>query len=159
MNQNQLIWQREAIIQHSELILSSYRHWTGKNLLEITGTPEEVARTLFEAPFPVFSHGMEEDPVYNYGNLKRMELWERNWKELTQTPSRYSAELKEQEQQKRYNLLDRTQNLGYVSGFEGVRFSSTGKRILISNGEVWNLIDKKGDRQGQAATFDRWKYL
>jgi len=83
MNENQLIWQREAVIQQSELILSSYRHWTGKNLLEITGTPEEIARTLFEAAFPVFSHGMEEDPVYNYGNLKGMELWERNWKELT----------------------------------------------------------------------------
>lgn len=158
-NENQLIWQQEFVIQQSELILSSYRHWTGKNLLEVTGTPKEIARALFEASFPVFSLGIEEDPVYNYANLKAMELWERDWEQLNQIPARYSAGSKEEQQEEREGLLDRGKKQGYVSGYQGVRFSSTGKRIFISNLELWNLIDKKGDRQGQAATFDRWEYL
>ena len=89
MNENQLPWQRKAVIEHSQLLLFSYRYWTGKNLLEVTGTPEEIARALFEASFVVLSHGMEEDPIFNYGNLKGMELLERDWEELTRMPSRY----------------------------------------------------------------------
>ncbi len=159
MNENQFPWQRKAVIEHSELILFSYRYWTGKNLLEINGTPEEIARALFEASFAVLSHGMEEDPVYNYGNLKVMKLWERDWELLTRTPSRYSAEPKEEQQQERYNLLHRTQQKGYLNNIECVRLSKSGQRILLSNLEVWDLVDRKGDRHGQAATFDRWKYL
>ncbi|OYV22270.1 MAG: hypothetical protein CG442_1368, partial [Methylococcaceae bacterium NSO1] len=48
---------------------------------------------------------------------------------------------------------------GYIDHYQGVRISSTGKRFLIKNAVVWNLIDKNQGIKGQAAWFDQWAYL
>jgi hypothetical protein len=40
-----------------------------------------------------------------------------------------------------------------------VRISSTGKRFLIKEAIVWNLVDDKGDYQGQAAAFSKYQDL
>ncbi len=75
MNENiSDFWKQETIIRHSQRLLLSYKYWTGKTLLEIDGTPEAMAQALWLAPFPVLSHGMESDPIFNYGNRKALEL-------------------------------------------------------------------------------------
>jgi hypothetical protein len=38
--------------------------------------PSDVAQFLFEAPFVVVSHGIEANPILNYGNKKALTLWE-----------------------------------------------------------------------------------
>jgi hypothetical protein len=43
-------WQEEVIIRHSQRILKSFQHWTERCLLEVTGSPIEIAQALFEAP-------------------------------------------------------------------------------------------------------------
>jgi hypothetical protein len=48
---------------------------------------------------------------------------------------------------------------GYVDDYRGVRISSSGKRFLIEEAIVWNLVDAAGNRVGQAATFSQWKPL
>jgi len=45
---------------------------------------------------------------------------------------------------------------GYYSGYRGIRISSTGKRFLVEDATVWNVVDGQGIRVGQAATFARW---
>lgn len=42
---------------------------------------------------------------------------------------------------------------GYIDDYKGVRVSSTGKRFMIKQCIVWEVIDADGVRRGQAATF------
>jgi hypothetical protein len=67
-------WQQQAIINHSQRLLHSFQHWTGRSLLDVNGSPVEIAQALFEAPFVLVSHGTEPDPIFNYGNRRALEL-------------------------------------------------------------------------------------
>ena len=86
------IWTNPDVMEWSQLLLNSFRHWTGHELLERVGDPDYQAHALFLSPFVVVSHGMEEDPLINYGNQVALELWEMTWEDLTRTPSRLTAE-------------------------------------------------------------------
>ena len=48
---------------------------------------------------------------------------------------------------------------GYIDDYVGVRISASGKRFLIEDAIVWNLIDGQGAYHGQAAVFKKWTYL
>jgi len=154
---NPLPWQQDAVIQHSQRLLHSFQHWTGRPLLATEGKPEAIAQALFEAPFVVVSHGTESDPVLNYGNQQALALWEMDWSQLTQTPSRYTAESVEREERAR--LLEQAQQQGYISNYQGIRISSTGRRFWVKDVIVWDVLDEQGDRCGQAATFSNWDWI
>ena len=141
----------------SQLLLDSFCHWTGRELMERTGSVEAQAQALFAAPFVVVSHGTEEDPVLNYGNRMALELWEMTWEELTRTPSRVTAELVNQAE--REGMLARAAARGFIDDYGGVRISNTGRRFLVEHAIVWNVVDAKNKKQGQAATFSRWSFL
>lgn len=147
-------WQQEAIIRHSQRLLRSFLYWTGTPLLEASGSPAAIAEALFEAPFVVVSHGTEADPILNYGNRTALTLWEMDWQQLTQTPSRYTAEPIEREE--RAQLLEQARQKGYIDNYKGIRISQTGKRFQIENAVIWDVLDETGDRCGQAATFSHW---
>jgi len=40
-----------------------------------------------------------------------------------------------------------------VDGYSGMRIAKSGKRFMITDATVWNLIDERGLPQGQAAVF------
>jgi hypothetical protein len=44
-----------------------------------------------------------------------------------------------------------------MSGYRGVRVAKWGRRFVIEDGIVWELIDADGTRHGQAATFSSWR--
>lgn len=69
---NAFPWQQEIIIRHSQRILKSFQHWTGRCLLDVSGSPQEVAQALFAASFVLASHGTEADPIFNYGNRQAL---------------------------------------------------------------------------------------
>jgi len=123
----------------------------------VSGTPEEIAKSVFESPMIVISHGTEDDPILNYGNRVAMELWEMDWNALTQTPSRLTAEPVALEE--RAALLDEVTRNGYIDNYQGIRISSSGKRFKIEQAVVWNLLDEQGQHCGQAAAFQQWFYL
>jgi len=150
-------WQQKTVIDQTQLILNSYQHWFGSPLFNMDQTPIELAQQLFEAPFVVFSHGTQPDPIYNYGNRQGLELWELNWDDLIQTPSRTTTEPMGQED--RDNILTQTTTKGYAKGYSGVRISSTSKRILIQDVILWNLMDRQQQYQGQAAMFSHYHFL
>jgi len=145
------------LIDHTACLLHSFRHWTRRELIPASGSPEEQARRLFHAPFVVISHGIEDDPVLNYGNQDALTLWEMSWEEFTKMPSRLTAE--SMEQTERARLLTEVSKKGYMDGYGGARISKTGRRFRVENATVWTLLDAQNRYGGQAATFSRWTYL
>jgi hypothetical protein len=117
----------------------------------------EQARRIFHAPFAVLSHDNAADPILNYGNRAVMELFELSWQELTQTPSRLTAAAVHRDERAR--LLEAVTRHGFIDDYRGVRVSQSGRRFLIENATVWNLLDEAGAPYGQAATFSGWKYV
>lgn len=150
-------WQQPSVIRHTQRLLTSFQHWTGQPLLQVSGTPEFLAQTMFKAPFVVVSHGTQPDPIFNYGNQTALNLWELDWQQFTQTPSRLSAEPIEQAERDR--LLQQAKQQGFISNYAGVRISHSGQRFRICNVTLWDVLDEQGDRCGQAATFDQWEML
>ena len=150
-------WLEPAWIRHSQLLLNSYAHWLGEELIDRTGSLEEQSEQLFHAPFVVVSHTTDDDPMLNYGNQQALLLWEMELKTLLQTPSRLTAE--PMHQNERARLLERTTKQGYVDDYRGIRISASGRRFRIDRAIVWNLIDDEGKYSGQAATFDEWIFL
>lgn len=144
-------------IDHTSCLLRSFRHWTHRDLIPASGSPEERARCLFQAPFVVISHGIEDDPVLNYGNQAALTLWEMSWKEFLKMPSRLTAQ--PMEQVERARLLTEVSKNGFMEGYGGIRISKTGRRFRVENAVVWNLVDEQDRYCGQAATFSRWTYL
>ncbi len=150
-------WAEPAVVAWSQLLLDSFRRWLGRELIERTGTPEEQARSLFHAPFVVVSHGTEPDPILNYGNRVALTLWEMDWDELLKTPSRLTAEPVTRAERQR--MLEQAASRGYVDDYRGVRISRSGRRFLVEDATVWNLVAPDGRPRGQAATFSRWTFL
>jgi hypothetical protein len=146
-----------AVIAHVQLVLDSFARRLGRELVAREGAPAEQAERLWEAPFVVVSHGTQADPVLNFGNARALALWEMTWDELTQTPSRLTAEPVHRDERAR--LLARTREHGFVDDYSGIRISKTGRRFRIEQAIVWNLADAVGEHRGQAATFDRWTPL
>jgi hypothetical protein len=151
------IWTHPAIVEWSQLLLNSFRHWTQRELLERVGNSDYQAHALFRSPFVIVSHGIEEDPLLNYGNHVALELWEMTWEQLVQTPSRLTAEPADRAE--REWMLEQARTRGYIDTYRGVRMTSTGRRFLVENALVWNVVDAKGQRVGQAATFSQWTWL
>lgn len=141
----------------AELILSSYRHWTGEDLLDQHASKHEsVAEALFYAPIAVVSHGTEADPIFNYRNLRAMDAFGYDWAEWIRLPSRFSAEAPNREA--RQKLLEEVLEKGFSDGYQGVRIGKNG-RFLIRAAKVWNLLDIDGQPCGQAACFGNWERL
>jgi hypothetical protein len=130
-------------------LLESYHRFTHRSL----ASPHE----LYDAPFVVLAHGPEVPPILWYGNAKALELWEMDFADFTRMQSYKTAEPELREARDR--LLREVQLQGYSAGYRGIRISRTGRRFEIDQATVWNIIDGAGQNLGQAATFDRWRWL
>ncbi|GIL43019.1 hypothetical protein Vafri_826 [Volvox africanus] len=138
----------------------SYWRLTKKYLMEgadFNRLPSE----LFRAPFALLAHNRFQegvtDPIYIYGNRAALEVFETTWDELLQTPSRKSAADDPNAQKDRNGLLDKAAETGVVSGFEVWRVSKSGRRFKIKDGTLFNIMDREGNKLGQAAVFDRYE--
>lgn len=145
------------ILQHVALLRSSFQRLTRSELLNPALTAEQAVAELQHAPFAVVSHGVEADPIFNYANQKALDLFEMQWEDFVQLPSRLSAE--EMQRDARARLLERVTRYGFVDDYAGVRISSSGRRFLVRNATVWNLLDESGLYRGQAALLKDWEYL
>ncbi|MGD1922010.1 MAG: MEKHLA domain-containing protein [Pleurocapsa sp.] len=157
MNQNSYIWRQPEIVRWSQIILDSYQQLLNKKIIDSNNNPGEISQALFNAPFVVVSHGIQADPIFNYGNQAALKLWSISWDRLIQTPSRLSAE--PANRATRSSMLEQAATKGYIDNYQGVRITTTGKRFLIDQAIIWNLTDESGEKCGQAATFSNWKWL
>ena len=89
--------------------------------------------------------------MFSYGNRAALQLFDATREQFTAMPSRLSAEPMLREERER--LLSRVRAHGYIDDHSGVRVSLTGRRFRIERAIVWNLVDERGVRRGQAATF------
>lgn len=153
----QPVWTDPAVVTWTQRLLDSYCHWIGRDLIERVGEPGFQAHALFESPFVVASHGIEDDPILNYGNQTALDLWELTWEQLRRMPSRLTAEPVNRAE--REWMLEQVRTKGYIDTYSGVRISSSGRRFLVDNAIVWNVIDRQGGRLGQAAMFAHWTKL
>jgi hypothetical protein len=150
-------WHSAEVIAQTLLMARSLKRLCGRDLLAGDSTAADFAEQVFRAPFVLVSHGTEADPVLNYGNQSALALWEMSWAELTRTPSRLTAEAPNREERAR--LLAAVTARGFIDDYSGIRISKSGRRFRIAQATVWNLVDEKNLRQGQAALFASWDYL
>ena len=143
--------------EHVDLLNYSYKQFLGQDLVLYYQSYESLAQTLFHAPFAVLSHNTAPDPIFNYANLRALELFGFNWDEFIQMPSRLSAE--PLHQASREQLLAEVAQKGYSRNYQGIRITKTGQRFLIKDAVVWNLLDSAGEYKGQAAKFENWEFL
>ncbi len=134
------------------LIVESYQRLNGNALLaEIPADIVALSLALWNAPRAIVAHGTEDDPIFFYGNRLALQLFEMDFDEFTRLPSRLSAEPLAQEA--REKLLEKVARQGYVDNYSGMRIAKSGRRFMISDTTVWNLIDENGLQHGQAAVF------
>lgn len=145
------------LAEHVALMRRSFRHWTGRDLVDPRLSDIEAARFAFHAPFVLVSHDTAPDPVFNYGNETALGLFGMSWQDFTALPSRYSAAPVSREERAR--LLAQVTANGYIDDYRGIRIARGGRRFRIDQATVWNLIDPAGVMHGQAATFEHWTFL
>jgi len=117
----------------------------------------DVTYALYHAPFALVSHGTEPDPIFRYANLTAQKLWGIGRDEFMCMPSRLTAEPVATEERQR--LLDEATRKGYVDNYQGVRITKEGKRFLIKDTILWNVVDADGIKHGQAAMIKSWEWL
>jgi hypothetical protein len=145
------------IVAWTQILLDSYRQLVGKQLLLGRDLHHiDQAQNLYQASFVVVSHGIQTDPILNYGNQLALNLWEMSWEELTHTPSRLTAEPVNWEI--RRQMLSQVERQGFIDNYQGIRISKSGQRFQIDRAIVWNLTDQVGNYCGQAATFAAWQF-
>jgi len=145
------------LLAWTQLLLNSYRYWTGKDLIDREGTPFVQSTRLFFVPFVVVSHDNQPDPHLNYGNQCALALWEMEWEDLQHTPSRLTAE--PMNQAERAHMLQQAANQGIITDYRGIRIARSGRRFLVEHATVWNVLDQTSTPCGQAAMFSTWSPL
>jgi len=126
-------------------------------LFDESHSDEYRAYLLYHAPYVVVSHGIQQDPIFNYANLTAQQLWQLDWNKFTALPSRLSAEAERAEDRQR--LLNEAAQKGYIDNYEGIRISSTGMRFNIQKVLLWNLQDEGNKKIGQVALFRNWEVI
>ncbi len=144
--------------QHVALLRHSFRHWTKRELVAPRMSDQDAARFLFQARFAVVSHDTAKDPIFNYANQTALSLFAMSWEDFTSLPSRMSAEPMEQPERQR--LMDEVTGNGFIDNYSAVRIGRHGRRFLIENVVIWNLVEPyTGIYKGQAALIKDWKFL
>ena len=132
----------------------SYLRLLGRPLVPGDLPVGEAAQWLYEqAPFAVLAHNVAPDPVFMYANKAAQQRFGYSWDEITQLPSRLSAEAPNREERQRF--LERVQRLGYETGYKGVRVTRSGQRFMIEEATLWQLVDDEGNLHGQAVEIPR----
>ena len=145
------------LADHLAILRNSLRHWTGRELVPPRMSDTEAARYVFEAPFVVASHDTAKDPVFNYANRTGLDLFAMTWDEFTALPSRLSAESTQREA--RQAMIAEAAGKGYLDRYQGIRIGRHGRRFMIEDAIIWNLLTPEGLPYGQAVMFAHWKFL
>lgn len=150
------MWNHRPMIQWSKYLIDSYDHWTQTDLFPRVSLSAD-AQTLFSWPFPVVSHGIEQDPILNYANLPALALWETDWEQFTRMPSRLTVE--KENEAARQRMLDEVGREGYMRNYSGARITARGSKFQIQNATIWKVLNDRGQKVGTAAMILHWTPL
>lgn len=149
-------WQSPQWKKRAYELADSYRAAVGKSLVD-ESRREQIPQRMFSAPIVIVSHGIEADPILNYGNASALNLWGLGVKTLCAMPSRLTAEPMHRDE--RASMLERVTRDGFIDDYAGVRITADGRRFRITQATVWNVFTAGGSAAGQAAMFDAWTWL
>lgn len=145
-------WTDDELQTRARWILRSYRKWSGEDLVAgATDGDDERARALFDAPVAVLAHDRQDDPLCIYANAAALEAFELRIEDAPTFPTRRTAE--PDARAERSVALAGAADAGLVSGYSGIRVSTTGRRFRLNDGRIWTVLDDDGQPVGQAAAF------
>ncbi|GAE30501.1 MEKHLA domain-containing protein [Alkalihalobacillus hemicellulosilyticus] len=142
--------------EHAIRLNKSFKRWIGRDLISLDHH-KSYLQQLMDSKTVILSHGIEADPILNFGNQAALTLWEMDRATFLETPSRLTAEPKER--MDRAHFIKQVKENNYVDHYTGIRISSTGKRFYIKQAIVWNVFDENDHYYGQAATFIDYEYV
>ena len=148
-----------SVVRLAKTVVDSYFQLVGEHLIDSTSSASDrdLAAMLYELPAVVLSHDGAADPTFTFANRAAQQLFEYSWDEFLTLRSRQSAE--PDQRSSRSEMLARAARDGYISDYQGVRISASGKRFEIKNAIIWNVTDAQRNAVGQAAVFDQWQLL
>jgi len=148
------------VIMHNLMMVESYKRKVGKPIMD-DAEIHEIAKLIWEAPYGVISHDMEEDPAnpkYDYANKAALDLFQATWDELIGQPSSCTTEDVNQNIADRQKLLKQTQDEGTAAVHSYWRKGLKGRSVCISNGLLWNIEAPSGVLIGQAIAIHEWEF-
>ncbi|MEH6442693.1 MAG: MEKHLA domain-containing protein [Oceanospirillaceae bacterium] len=140
--------------QHIAILANCYQAYFAAPLFTDSTDEAELLTKAWQAGFVLLSHGIGDDPVFNFANKTAQKLFEMDYLTLTSLPSRKSAGSSTQAE--RDQLLAEVSSKGCIDDYSGIRVSASGKQFFIERAKVWNLTDEAGNYYGQAAMFNSW---
>lgn len=145
-------WTSTELRTRAELLLRSYRHWAGEDLITpASEDPVHRARALFAAPLAVLAHDRQDDPLCVYMNAAALTAFGLTLDQAAAFRTRQTAA--PEDRAERSEALAGAEQVGLVTGYRGIRVSSSGRRFRIDAGRIWTVLDDDGRSVGQAAAF------
>lgn len=142
-------------LDHALLLNESYRRWYGEYLVA-EQDPGLVLEAINADERVIVSHGLEEEPIFNYGNVRALFLFACGLDEFLRLPSK--STVREEDLVAR-QALHRAVEANGCADYSGVRLAQNGKAWLIESGRVWQLVDNLGRIHGHGACFTDWQSL
>ena len=139
-------------------VIASYRRVTGLDLIRQENLePDRLGKSVYHGNFALLTHRGGPDAILNYGNAYALELWETTWAEFITMPSKLTAP--DEGREAREALMETVSRNGFATGYDGIRISRKGRRFLIKDVTVWQLLDDAGRNFGVGAYFRNYQRI
>ena len=135
----------------------SLQQQTGQSLLERMQV-SSIAHVHSHERYAVLSHGIQDDPIYNYFNTAALATFGYPETQVYQLASRYSAPPGHLRLARDAEIQSTTTQANVVRCIPtAIRQDKNGKQFVLCDLILWNVYDEEGQRVGQTALFDREK--
>lgn len=144
---------------HIDLLIKNYLKFVCRPFPVGGSDPISQSKNIYQTNrYVVMSHDTQSDPIFNYANIAAQKLWQLNWQQFIQMPSRLSAEPSAREERRK--LLDTVTRQGFIDNYSGIRISSTRQKFFIEKATIWNIYNfETKEFYGQAVIFNQWHLL
>lgn len=155
MNEHSLTQEQASRVRPwIQAAVRSWKHHLGDDLID--NLVDDILSIEY-APFGMLIHNGGADPIFQYGNVRAREIFGYTLDELCALPSRLSAEPAHRDERER--MLHQAKSSGYFDGYQGVRVRKDGRRFLIQQATIWDVLDAQGGVIGQAAKIPHIQWI
>ena len=159
------IFQSFGYIKLAHRILHSHFHHLHRPLLTApaptTSNSNAESTALYHAPFLVLFHNQHR--IFTYANKLALETFDYPASSFIGLPSHLCLDSSQKDLNNQTKLREKylktSLEKGYAEDIHGIRVSATGRRFMISDTCVWNVLDEEGNVVGQAAKVPKWSFV
>jgi hypothetical protein len=139
-------------------VIASCRRVAGLDLIQQENLQRDcLGKSVFYGKFALLTHRGGADAILNYGNDYVLKLWDTTWAEFITMPSKLTAP--EEGRETREEFMETVRHNGFATGYDGIRISRTGRRFVIKDVTVWQLVDGDGLNFGVGAYFSNYERI